>query len=291
MDFGDRLKQNRIKLGLSQEQLAEKMGVSRQAITKWETKKGLPDIDNMIILAHIFNMSLDELILEQAPLQNQQALFESETIYDVDCDKHFDIHLPHFRKIRITTSHDEKIHIKLTSDILENLNTLYKIKLDENKNKLDIDYIKKKDMTHYQGEECVDVTILLPQNYTEHCEIEAQTKELYIENIKLKRLEYDNRADQVFIKNTHGHIELTGKTDYDITIEGNCSQLDINQWHAKAIVHLIDFNNYQVLNKGRKCSIYYQRNGVILKEDLQLNGKNIVSLSGIRSELIIDYKQ
>lgn len=37
MDFGDKLKQYRLKEGLSQEQLAEKIGVSRQAITKWET--------------------------------------------------------------------------------------------------------------------------------------------------------------------------------------------------------------------------------------------------------------
>ena len=50
MDFGDKLKQYRLKEGLSQEQLAEKIGVSRQAITKWETKRGLPDIENVIIV-------------------------------------------------------------------------------------------------------------------------------------------------------------------------------------------------------------------------------------------------
>ena len=43
MNFGDKLKQYRLREGLSQEQLAEKIGVSRQAITKWETKRGLPD--------------------------------------------------------------------------------------------------------------------------------------------------------------------------------------------------------------------------------------------------------
>lgn len=41
MDFGDKLKQYRLKEGLSQEQLAEKIGVSRQAITKWETKRAM----------------------------------------------------------------------------------------------------------------------------------------------------------------------------------------------------------------------------------------------------------
>ena len=60
MTFGDRLKQIRADQGLSQEQLAEKIGVSRQAITKCETNRGLPDAENMIILAEIFKMTLDE---------------------------------------------------------------------------------------------------------------------------------------------------------------------------------------------------------------------------------------
>ena len=68
MDFGDRLKQIRMNQGLSQEQLAEKIGVSRQAITKWETGRGLPDVENMVILAEIFKMTLDELVLQEKKL-------------------------------------------------------------------------------------------------------------------------------------------------------------------------------------------------------------------------------
>ena len=101
MDFGDRLKQFRIKEGLSQEQLADKIGVSRQAITKWETKKGMPDIENMVILAEIFKLTLDELVLQESKVLQEreaEALYESETIYDIDCDKHFDIHMGSVRK-------------------------------------------------------------------------------------------------------------------------------------------------------------------------------------------------
>ena len=48
--------------GLSQEQLAEKLNVSRQAITKWETGKGIPDVANLIAISDEFGLSLDELI-------------------------------------------------------------------------------------------------------------------------------------------------------------------------------------------------------------------------------------
>ena len=47
MTLGQKLKEIRKKFGLSQEQLAEIMNVSRQAITKWETDEGLPDTENL----------------------------------------------------------------------------------------------------------------------------------------------------------------------------------------------------------------------------------------------------
>ncbi len=145
MDFGDKLKQYRLKEGLSQEQLAEKIGVSRQAITKWETKRGLPDVENMIILAELFNLTLDELVLEEVKKQEEKpVVFESETVYDIDTGKHFDINLGGARKITIKTGVDEKIHIVLSSEILAEIGSLFKVKLDEKRNKLDVELVNKK---------------------------------------------------------------------------------------------------------------------------------------------------
>ena len=57
MTFSEKLKSIRKKAGMSQEKLAEKIGVSRQAITKWETDSGIPDIDNMMALSELFIFS------------------------------------------------------------------------------------------------------------------------------------------------------------------------------------------------------------------------------------------
>ena len=46
----------------SQEQLSEKLGVSRSAITKWETDKGIPDVDNLKALSKLLNVSIDYLL-------------------------------------------------------------------------------------------------------------------------------------------------------------------------------------------------------------------------------------
>ena len=62
MTLGEKIKEARKQCGLSQEQLAEKMSVSRSALAKWETDKGLPDIDNLKALAGFLNVSVDYLL-------------------------------------------------------------------------------------------------------------------------------------------------------------------------------------------------------------------------------------
>ena len=61
MELGNKIYEHRKKLGLSQEQLAEKIGVSRQTISKWELGETSPDIKQAQMLSQIFNVSLDEL--------------------------------------------------------------------------------------------------------------------------------------------------------------------------------------------------------------------------------------
>ena len=64
MTLGEKIREARRKCGLSQEQLAEKMSVSRSAIAKWETDKGLPDVGNLKVLARLLNVSVDHLLDE-----------------------------------------------------------------------------------------------------------------------------------------------------------------------------------------------------------------------------------
>lgn len=62
MTLGEKLKEARKQCGLSQEQLAEKMCVSRSAIAKWETDKGYPDVENLKALSRFLNVSVDYLL-------------------------------------------------------------------------------------------------------------------------------------------------------------------------------------------------------------------------------------
>ena len=71
VETANRLVEFRKKNGYSQEDLADKIGVSRQAVSKWERAESSPDTDNLIALAGLYGVSLDELLYakkeEEAP--------------------------------------------------------------------------------------------------------------------------------------------------------------------------------------------------------------------------------
>ena len=82
--LGNRLAAIRKQNGYSQEDLAEKLGVSRQAISKWECGEASPDTDNLIELARIYNMSLDELLEIENKNDKHEEQLETSKAVDQD---------------------------------------------------------------------------------------------------------------------------------------------------------------------------------------------------------------
>ena len=83
IETANRLLKYRKSRGYSQEELAEKIGVSRQAISKWERSEASPDTDNLIMLAKIYGVTLDELIQgESDPAQTQTETADDNRYVD-----------------------------------------------------------------------------------------------------------------------------------------------------------------------------------------------------------------
>ncbi len=76
MSLGNNLFKARRKKGLSQEDVADQLGVSRQTISKWETGETLPDIRQAKRLAVLYGLSLDELIDLDPDVQEIQTMIE-----------------------------------------------------------------------------------------------------------------------------------------------------------------------------------------------------------------------
>lgn len=89
IEIANRLVQLRKQNNLSQEALAEKLGISRQAVSKWERAEASPDTDNIILLARLYGVSLDELLQteDEIPRPELDENVEESVAETVDADK------------------------------------------------------------------------------------------------------------------------------------------------------------------------------------------------------------
>lgn len=72
MSIGDRIQSLRKSKGISQEELADKIGVSRQAVSKWESEQSTPDIDKIILLSEYFETTTDYLLKGIEPTKQSE---------------------------------------------------------------------------------------------------------------------------------------------------------------------------------------------------------------------------
>lgn len=73
MNFGNKIQIQRKRKGITQEELGEKLNVSRQTITKWESNKSFPEIEKIIKLSYYFNVTIDYLLKDE--IENYEENF------------------------------------------------------------------------------------------------------------------------------------------------------------------------------------------------------------------------
>lgn len=83
MNIADRIQILRKSRGISQEELADKMGVSRQAVSKWESEQSSPDIDKIVPLSEYFDVTTDYLLKGIEPLADVPEKKKDARIFSV----------------------------------------------------------------------------------------------------------------------------------------------------------------------------------------------------------------
>lgn len=76
MELSRHIKEHRVRLGMSQEQLAEAIYVSRQTISNWETDRTYPDVQSLLLLSNLFDVSVDALI--KGDVEKMNAVLSAE---------------------------------------------------------------------------------------------------------------------------------------------------------------------------------------------------------------------
>ena len=106
MEIGKKIRQLRFRAGLTQEQLAEKLGLGAQAVSKWENAAAMPDITTLPLLAEIFGVSIDDLF----DLSSGQRLNRIENRLDTEEDLPQDVFIEYeeFLKSQLSSEENKK---------------------------------------------------------------------------------------------------------------------------------------------------------------------------------------
>ena len=288
MNFSEKLKTKRKQFKFSQEQLAEKIGVSRQAITKWETGGGLPDIENLMAISTLFSISMDDLLSEEKLARDAfHYPYKSVTEYDISRLTHFDIHAPGALEIIVTAAENEKLHIQLTSNALQNLAQDYKVKLDEGRNRLDVDIRRTGQSSEAEGKEALFVHISLPSRYTKEVELSAVSDVLRLCGTDFP-FEFDGKVCAVHLESVKNTVTLNCNIDMEITADEIPSTIEINQINAASILRVPSDAKYFTKIKGKSNTIRLTVDGKPAELPAGTAAEHCIELAGMNAELRIE---
>lgn len=283
-----RIRELRKQAKLSQEMMAEKIGVSRQAITKWETGLGVPDIENLVAIADLFKLSLDELMgrdIEHETLA-KDYLYESVTEYDIDGKKDFDISFMGANKLKLYAYEGEKVKVILLSDTISDIQNELKTKIDDIKWKIDIDIKRVGNLSETVAKNELTIKILIPQLYMGEVELNGNTNILELKNLELDNIEFSGKSKEIALENIKSHIEIDTNEDAKLYFKNVEGALDINQLSATSKLYIASTDEFGFVTKGVLNKVLCKQDMLNIKE-VSEEPKLVIELNGIKSELSI----
>lgn len=283
-----RIRELRKQAKLSQEMMAEKIGVSRQAITKWETGLGVPDIENLVAIADLFKLSLDELMgrdIEHETLA-KDYLYESVTEYDIDGKKDFDISFMGANQLKLYAYEGEKVKVILLSDTISDIQNELKTKIDDIKRKIDIDIKRVGNLSETVAKNELTIKILIPQLYMGEVELNGNTNILELKNLELDNIEFSGKSKEIALENIKSHIEIDTNEDAKLYVKNVEGALDINQLSATSKLYIASTDEFGFVTKGVLNKVLCKQDMLNIKE-VSEEPKLVIELNGIKSELSI----
>ena len=288
MTFAEKLKSIRKQVGMSQELLAEKIGVSRQAVTKWETGAGIPDIENMISISNLFNISIDELICNKGTtLKTSEYLFESITEYDIDKIKSYDMKFGGAEKFVLSGYKGEKIRVRLVSNLLSTLQNDFKVKIDDSRKRIDVDVKRYNSVTEATAKETVSIFVEIPTSYISHIECEVNAKSVDIRSLECDNIELDIKTSRITLEDISGKVKINCNLDMEVLCNSLNGDLSINQISATSRICIPENSIFTAVSKGIGTHIYFEKDGQNTERFDSSDSDNLIELNGINSELVV----
>lgn len=287
MKFAEKLKSIRKEAQMSQEQLAEKLGVSRQAVTKWETDGGIPDIDNIMALSALFGVSVDDLLCNAHVASNTtEYLFESITEYDISEPKHYDLKIGGAKRFVLSGYSGEKLRVRLVSNTYATLQKDFKVKIDDIRKRIDVD-VSHRGVTEAKAKEDVSIFIQIPAPYIGKIECAVHTERAEIRCLECDSVELDIKTPYILLEDVTGIVEINCNLDMEVVCRSLNGEVDMNQVSATSRIYIPEGTVFSAVTKGIGTSISYEKDGEPAEGLDTPDAENIIELNGIKSELVI----
>ena len=285
MKLSEKIKALRKGAGLSQEEFGARLNVSRQAITKWESGEGLPDIGNLLMLSHMFNVSVDDLLSEEKALVEKRFLYESRIAYDIENTRDFDINLGFAAEVSVSGNEGEKLEVVCSSNDIADLSGLVKIKVDDGGRNADVDIKRKDGITETLCREALHIDISLPQKYVHKVEVAARTGKFSLRHLEYDNFEFGGKAEEIILSEIAGNTELDINSDVVIKADSFTGEVSLNQIGAVSTMHIPSGKHVATRTKGFRTRIICDR-----PELISPDSKDLIELNGIKSELTLVFE-
>ena len=288
MSISEKIRTLRKQAKISQEELAEKIGVSRQAITKWETDGGLPDIENLMALSNLFSVSMDDLLSDEKLIYtSSEFIYKSLTEVDIKCPTDFDIKTPGVQEIRITATDEEKLHVSLSSNVLQTLSQDYMVQLDEHRNRLDVKIRRIGQSSEAEGKESLFIKIALPAKFCNEVELSAVAQNLKLSGLAFP-IEVDGKIQNLELADVTGKVVLNCDSDMVISAHGLPNALEVNQINATSVVQIPRDEKFFTRIKGKSNTIRFAESGKPVESFADPDAEKRIELAGMNAELLIE---
>lgn len=224
---GNFIRENRIKNSLTQRQLAKKLGVTYQAVSKWETGKSIPDIAILKEISDLFNVDIDEIIDGEK---------KEKEIVTKKYNKLFIllISIPVILSIiillLILNNKKDSFEFKTLSSDYESFELTGSLAYNSDKTSIyisNVEYCGDNDITKYKNIEC---KLYDGNNLINACEKDSNiTLEEYLKNVKFNVNDYSNTCNMYKESKLYLQIDATDINDKTLTykvplsINDNCS--------------------------------------------------------------------
>lgn len=246
----------------SQEDLADKLNVSRQTISKWEVGKNVPELDKLLKLSEIFNISVDELVKEEIDIVSKKESAEilKETIVNYSEEK-LNENIEEKRKIKNTNKKGEKI-LKLIIVFLIILILIVLGMVCLQKRKLQIREIAKVYREEFRDDND-NITYIATEHVSrkENNVITESYRKYYIykekdklDLIKINEYEdadFNNLTKQIYLDGNNG---MSFIYDDGMSVFSEAIEIDVKTWEKKIL------KDYEIILPTERIKNVFQRN-------------------------------